>query len=109
MYPPKSWTDPEMFYRRSTDREMAARRRRRTCVQAHVCVVTDTGRALYEAPGVRPLQTPHSEASTRLVLLSAEPRVEGDKPLQLHGPRRTCQPFHVLLSLLKTCSLNEGH
>ena len=78
-------------------------------MQAHACVVADMGRALYEAPGVRALQTPHSEASTRLVLLSAEPRVEGDKPLQLHGRRRTRQPFHVLLSLLKTCGLNEGH
>ena len=48
MYPPKSSTDPEMFYGRSTDREMAARRRRRTCVQAHVCVVADTFAWLYQ-------------------------------------------------------------
>lgn len=49
---------------------------------------------------------PH--ASTRLVLLNAEPRAKGDRPLQLPGLRRTCQPFGVLLSLLETCGLKEG-
>lgn len=106
MYPPESLTDPEMFYQRSTDREMAARRKRRTrvCRPMCVCVVADTGCALYEAPGVRPFQTPRIH-----VARSPECRAQskGDRPLQLHGPRRTCQPFCLLLSLLKAYGLNE--
>ena len=93
MYPPESLTDPEMFYQRITDREMAARRKRRTrvCRPLCVCVWSQT-RAVpcMRLQGYGPSK-PH--ASTRLVLLNAEPRAKGDRPLQLHGPGRPCQPF----------------
>lgn len=84
MYPPESSTDPEMFYQRSTDREMAARRKRRTrvCRPMCVCVVADTGRALYEAPGVWPLQTPRIHAAR-----SPECRAQSERRQAPAAPR----------------------
>ena len=122
MYSPESSTDPEMFYQRSTEKEMATRKppqsREQTCVG--ICVVANMGLLLYKASWVWPLQTPHSDlfilSLTRCLFSSQiqNTRTEEDNPLQFYGLRKAFHPFCVLTikdlwpqrGVLNTCHIH---